>query len=111
VPADPGTAWNRPCGKAFGGDEALDLVFVSNIKFNMKPIQIMMDTDLLEALDATEEVQRDGRSAVLRRAVAEYLARIRRMEIRESYRRAYGDDGGLDVGFEGWTEQGAWPEE
>ncbi len=77
----------------------------------MKPIQIMMDPDLLESLDATEEVRREGRSAVLRRAVAHYLKEIRRTEIRERYRRAYGESPGLGDGFDGWTEQGAWPEE
>jgi hypothetical protein len=104
-------ASNRPDDQRFPQRTALDRIGVTNIISNMKPIQIMMDPELLEALDATEEVQRDGRSAVLRRAVAEYLARIRRMEIRERYRRAYGEDGGPDDEFEGWTEQGAWPEE
>lgn len=70
-----------------------------------------MDPDLLEALDATEEVRREGRSAVLRKAVAAYLHRIRRSAIRERYHAAYGEEGGLGEGFEAWTEQGAWPEE
>lgn len=71
----------------------------------------MMDPDLLEELDATEEVQKDGRSAVLRRAVTLYLERIRRMEIRERYVRAYGDTSDLDEELEGWAEEGVWPEE
>ena len=39
----------------------------------MKAIQITFDETLLEELDATEEVRQDGRSAVFRRAIKEYL--------------------------------------
>ncbi len=78
---------------------------------HMKAIQIMMDTDLLADLDATEEVRREGRSAVLRLATAEYLKRRRSAEIRERYRRAYGADVGLGPEYAGWEEQGTWPEE
>ena len=41
----------------------------------MKPVQVLFDELLLKRLDADEEVRRDGRSAVLRRAAAEYLRR------------------------------------
>ncbi len=75
----------------------------------MKAIQITFDEALLEELDATEEVRRDGRSAVLRRAAAEYLRRRRRDEIAERYARAYGDEPGLGDEFEGWEDQGEWP--
>jgi metal-responsive CopG/Arc/MetJ family transcriptional regulator len=77
----------------------------------MKPVQIMLDEELLRRLDTTPEVEREGRSAVVRRAVAEYLARRRRQEVRESYRRAYGAGEGLGVEFEGWEDEGAWPDE
>lgn len=70
-----------------------------------------MDEELLRALDATEEVRQEGRSAVLRLAVAEYLRRRRRLGIRERYRHAYGDDGGLGTDFAGWEDQGVWPDE
>ncbi len=70
-----------------------------------------MDQDLLADLDATEEVKRDGRSAVLRRAAAEYLLRHRNREIRERYREAYGSECDLGPEYAGWEEQGAWPEE
>ena len=73
----------------------------------MRAIQITVDEKLLRALDADEEVKRDGRSAVMRRAVAGYLERKRRGKIREAYERAY-RDGGLGPDFEGWEEQGVW---
>jgi metal-responsive CopG/Arc/MetJ family transcriptional regulator len=76
----------------------------------MKAIQITFDEDLLAELDATEEVRREGRSAVLRKAVAEYLRRRRRQVVAESYRRAYGDDRGLGEEFGRWEDQGQWPD-
>ena len=75
----------------------------------MKAIQITFDERLLARLDATEEVQRDGRSAVMRRAVEEYLRRRRRHTIAERYKSAYGTGAPLGDGFEGWEDQGDWP--
>jgi len=43
----------------------------------MKAIQVTLDDDLLARLDRDEEVQRDGRSAVLRRAAELYLRKRR----------------------------------
>jgi len=77
----------------------------------MKPIQVMIDPELLADLDATEEVRVEGRSAVLRRAVAEYLARRRRADIRERYRGAYAGGEGLGPELEGWEDQGSWSDE
>ncbi len=77
----------------------------------MKSIQVTFDERLLDKLDRDEEAIRDGRSAVLRRAVAEYLKRKRGGKIAEAYRQAYSKDGGLDDEFAGWEEQGSWPGE
>ena len=76
----------------------------------MKAIQVSFDEQLLERLDSTEEARRDGRSAVLRRAAAEYLQRRAREEISARYRRAYGEGEGLGDEFEAWEDQGRWPE-
>jgi metal-responsive CopG/Arc/MetJ family transcriptional regulator len=75
----------------------------------MKAIQVTLDEELLARLDADEEVVRDGRSAVLRRAANEYLRRRRRRAIAEQYAEAYGSTPGLGVDFEGWEDEGAWP--
>ncbi len=77
----------------------------------MKSIQITFDERLLAALDATDEVKTEGRSAIMRRAVEEYLRRRRRWEIAESYKKAYGAGSGLPDDFAGWEDQGEWPEE
>ena len=75
----------------------------------MKPIQVMFDEALLARLDASEEVRREGRSAVLRRAAAEFLQRRQRQMIAEQYREAYA--AGLDDSEElaAWSEEGSWP--
>lgn len=70
----------------------------------------MLDEALLSRLDADEEVRRFGRSAVLRRAAADYLRRSRKQRIAAAYRRAYGAGGGLGDEFTGWEQEGVWPE-
>lgn len=77
----------------------------------MKSIQVTFDERLLAALDRDAETKRDGRSAVLRRAVADYLKRRRKAAIADAYRHAYAKSAGLGPEFEGWEEQGAWPSE
>jgi len=71
----------------------------------------MLDERLLERLDASPEVKRHGRSAVLRRAAEEYLRRERRFEIAERYRAAYGAGEALDRDWSGWSDEGTWPDE
>ena len=65
----------------------------------------------MEKLDADQETQRDGRSAVLRRAATEYLNRRRRATIADKYRQAYGGKAGLGREFEHWEDEGQWPSE
>ena len=69
-----------------------------------------MDEPLLRRLDSDREVRLEGRSAVLRRAAAEYLRRSSARRIAEAYRRAYGAKPGLGTDFTGWESEGAWPE-
>lgn len=76
----------------------------------MKPVQVLFDEPLLRRLDANAEVRRLGRSAVLRRAAADYLRRSRKARITQAYRRAYGAGGGLESDFAGWEDEGSWPE-
>jgi metal-responsive CopG/Arc/MetJ family transcriptional regulator len=76
----------------------------------MKAIQVTLDEELLARLDADDEVRRDGRSAVLRRAADEYLRRRRKRAIADQYVNAYGAKPGLGKEFAGWEEEGSWPE-
>ena len=77
----------------------------------MKAIQITLDDGLLARLDRDDEVQRDGRSAVIRRAADLYLRQRQDDAISSAYRRAYGDGRGLGDEFAGWEKEGAWPAE
>jgi metal-responsive CopG/Arc/MetJ family transcriptional regulator len=76
----------------------------------MKPIQVLFDEPLLRRLDSDDEVRKLGRSAVLRRAAAEYLRKRRAQKTREAYRRAYAKNSGLGEDFAGWDAEGIWPE-
>ena len=77
----------------------------------MKAIQVSFDEELLRELDATDEVLREGRSALMRQAVAEYLDRRRQAKIAQQYRTAYEGEAGLGEEFVGWEDQGVWPRE
>ena len=76
----------------------------------MKPVQVMFDEGLLERLDASEEVRRQGRSAVLRRAAAEFLQRRQQQMIAEQYRKAYPTPAVGSGELAGWSDEGSWPE-
>lgn len=76
----------------------------------MKAIQISVDEKLLREIDSTEEARREGRSAVFRRAVADYLRRRRRRAIAQAYDRAY-RAGSANEDLEGWSDEGQWPAE
>ena len=76
----------------------------------MKAIQVTLDEELLAKLDADEEVRRDGRSAVLRRAAEEYLSRRRKRAIADQYAKAYARKPGLGAEFDGWEDEGTWPD-
>lgn len=77
----------------------------------MKPIQVMFDEDLLRRLAESEEVKERGRSEVVRRAVDGYLRRRERDSIERQYKNAYGTIADLESELNGWTEEGAWPDE
>ena len=77
----------------------------------MKAIQVSIDEDLLSELDADDEVRREGRSAVLRRAAAAYLRRKRAEEIARRYRAGYARGVSAAEELRGWADQGSWPED
>lgn len=70
-----------------------------------------MDDDLLARLDRDVEVQRDGRSAVLRRAADLYLRQRQAGSISAAYRNAYADKPAPGDEFAGWEKEGVWPAE
>ncbi len=77
----------------------------------MKPVQVMLDEDLLRRLAESEEVRERGRSEVVRRAVDAYLRRQEAERIARQYRRAYETQDALNEELAGWTGEGEWPDE
>ncbi len=73
----------------------------------MRAIQITVDEQLLAALDKDDEVRREGRSAVFRRAVSAYLKTRRRAGIAEAYKKGYAGKGAPEL--EGWAGESTWP--
>ena len=76
----------------------------------MKAIQVTFDEDLLERLDELAEVRERGRSAVLREAAANYLARKTSEEIDRQYAEGYGRFPQTDEELD-WGESRVWPED
>jgi len=77
----------------------------------MKAIQITVDEELLKELDATEEVAREGRSAVFRRAAVEYLRQRREAAIDAQYEKAFRALPPQPGEFDGWKDAQVWPED
>ncbi len=77
----------------------------------MKPVQVMLDEDLLRRLSESDEVRERGRSEVVRRALDAYLRRKEAERIRSRYRRAYESTDTLNEELTGWTDEGEWPDE
>jgi metal-responsive CopG/Arc/MetJ family transcriptional regulator len=76
----------------------------------MKPVQILMDEELLARLDEDEEVRRRGRSKVLRGLVSAYLESRRDARLDAQYQQGYGNDLRVSEELAGWDEEGSWPD-
>ena len=77
-----------------------------------KPVQISLDTSLLERIDADPETRARGRSAFVRAAVERYLAFKDRQRIDERIAAAYGGHAdALAQEAQDLIEAQAWPDE
>ena len=77
-----------------------------------KPVQISIDSDLLQRIDRDPEARARGRSALIRSAVELYLSAKGRREVEERLTRAYAGQG--DAMLEEVVELlggQAWPSE
>ena len=77
----------------------------------MKHVQILVNEEMLANLDADDEVQRTGRSKVLRRLITAYMESRREARLDSQYRRGYSDGPRVNEELEGWPEEGSWPAE
>jgi metal-responsive CopG/Arc/MetJ family transcriptional regulator len=80
-----------------------------------RSVQISLDEELLREIDRRPETKRDGRSAVIKRALRLYLDRKQRESIDESYARAYAPSDKASKSqpneFDEMLAGQAWPDE
>ena len=80
-----------------------------------RSVQISLDEELLHEIDRRPETKRDGRSAVIKRALRLYLDHKQRETIDESYVRGYGRDRGSktprESEFDVMLDAQVWPDE
>jgi metal-responsive CopG/Arc/MetJ family transcriptional regulator len=77
-----------------------------------RPVQISMDSDLLDQIDADPEALEKGRSAFIRSAVQLYLKAKERREIEGQLAQAYGGEAAsLLAEVEALLDQQRWPSE
>lgn len=77
-----------------------------------RPVQVSIDHELLERIDADPEVRERGRSAFVRSAVELYLKAKERREIDEQIERGYrGQADALFAEVEDLLDRQAWPDD
>lgn len=76
-----------------------------------KTLQIELDANLQQALQANAEAQKIGVPELVRRAVSFYLRRYEEAEIRQKYQKEYGEADLTDLEFEmkDWEDEQVWP--
>ena len=78
----------------------------------VKPIQISVDTDLLQQIDADPETRSRGRSSFVRSAIELYLKMKNRKRIETQIREAYGGQAdALSAEVLDLIEAQAWPDD
>lgn len=77
----------------------------------METIQVVLDEKLLKAADRVAKRQRVNRSALIRRALQEYLARLRELELEDQDRRGYISHPQRSEEYRIWENVAAWPED
>jgi metal-responsive CopG/Arc/MetJ family transcriptional regulator len=75
----------------------------------MKPIQVVMDEELLREVDREAKRAKTKRSALIREAIREHLKRRRVRELEERHRAGY--ERHPPVEFDAWDQVAAWPKE
>jgi metal-responsive CopG/Arc/MetJ family transcriptional regulator len=98
----------RRLGEA-SGPVLLDYTVVRSPQ--METIQVVLDAKLRKAADLAAKRQKMNRSALIRHALQEHLARLRALELEERDRCGYMAQPQRDREFRVWEEAAAWPEQ
>lgn len=75
----------------------------------METVQIVLDAELLKAVDRAARRRRVNRSALVREALREHLKRLATHERERQDRRGY--EAVPDDEFSSWEQVAAWPDE
>ena len=88
-------------------------IFVcNNANMPAKPVQISIDTSLLERIDADAETRQLGRSAFIRAAVERYLASKARRQVDARITAAYAGKAKASLAdIDDLVEGQSWPED
>lgn len=85
------------------------MMYIANMK--AKPVQVSIDTELLERIDADPETRTKGRSAFIRSAVRHYFVVKERRQLEARLTRAYtGEADAMLDEVEDLLGAQAWPE-
>jgi metal-responsive CopG/Arc/MetJ family transcriptional regulator len=76
----------------------------------METIQVVLDTELLRAIDGAAKRGRVNRSALVRKALREHLKRLKAQDLEARDRRGYQQCPEKPVETEIWEKAAAWPE-
>jgi metal-responsive CopG/Arc/MetJ family transcriptional regulator len=77
----------------------------------MRPIQILLDEELIRTVDREAKRLRSNRSKFIRAALSAYLAATRRRTLDERYRRGYEQKPAGPEELGDWERIQEWPEE
>ena len=77
----------------------------------MKTIQVVLDERTLAAADRAASRGRMNRSALIREALGQYLARLRESGLEERHRRGYAHAPVQPGEFDVWDRVQGWPED
>ena len=77
----------------------------------METIQVVLSPDLLKAADKLAKRQKVNRSALIRRALQEYLSRQQVAHLEEVERRGYEAHPQRTQEYRPWEAIAAWPED
>lgn len=75
----------------------------------METIQVVLEADLLQAADRAARRSKMNRSALIRQALREHLARLRIQALEQRDRRGYATSSGQED-LDPWDGALAWPE-
>jgi predicted transcriptional regulator len=109
------SCWLAPLGgraPTFGAPITANITLLYDPHMATKPVQISLDVELLERVDADPETRERGRSAFVRTAIERYLAARARQRLDAQITAAYTDvRDDMHAEATPFIERQSWPDE